>query len=304
MSDLTDRIALVTGGGAGIGAACSQVLAGAGATVIVADRDRAAADVITAGIVAEGGNAVAATVDVADSASVNALVKAIVAEQGRLDIGVNNAGIGGAQLGIAELTDAEWVETRSINMDGVFFCMRAEIQQMKKQGGGGAIVNTTSGVQAGVGSCSAYAASKGGVASLTYCWAMDAAADGIRVNSISPVATSAMTETSDEYMRQHGQLPEGNRPFVDPACNAPAVAFLLSNASSHLNGQILRVHGEQLQLISHPAVLQPVMERDTWDIPSIAKALKDSFGDTFPPLGLTGMRGEFVPLTKVNPVPR
>ena len=131
MSDLTDRIALVTGGGAGIGAACSRSLAAAGATVVVADRDRAAADAVTAGIVANGGKASAATVDVADSASVNALVDSIVAEHGRLDIGVNNAGIGGAQLGIAELTDAEWVETRSINLDGVFYCMRAEILQMK-----------------------------------------------------------------------------------------------------------------------------------------------------------------------------
>ena len=245
MSDLTDRIALVTGGGAGIGAACSQVLAGAGATVIVADRDRAAADVITAGIVAEGGNAVAATVDVADSASVNALVKAIVAEQGRLDIGVNNAGIGGAQLGIAELTDAEWVETRSINMDGVFFCMRAEIQQMKKQGGG-VIVNMASILSVVAWPAAApYIGAKHGVLGLTRSGAIDYAADGIRVNAVGPgfistdlVKNGLPPETYEMLASMH---PIGR--MGTPEEVAKLVHFLASDASSNMTGGYYPVDG-------------------------------------------------------------
>ena len=301
---LDNKSIVIIGAGRGIGAAVAEYCAGLGASLLVADIDGAAAAATAKKLRAGGSKAESMKIDVSNWDECRALIKKAVDLHGRIDGLANFAGIVYLRTPFDETDGDKARRLFEINLLGTYYVGVNTIQQMKKQGGGGAIVNTTSGVQAGVGSCSAYAASKGGVASLTYCWAMDAAADGIRVNSISPVATSAMTETSDEYMRQHGQLPEGNRPFVDPACNAPAVAFLLSNASSHLNGQILRVHGEQLQLISHPAVLQPVMERDTWDIPSIAKALKDSFGDTFPPLGLTGMRGEFVPLTKVNPVPR
>jgi NAD(P)-dependent dehydrogenase (short-subunit alcohol dehydrogenase family) len=245
MSDLTDRIALVTGGGAGIGAACSRSLAAAGATVVVADRDRAAADAVTAGIVANGGIASAATVDVADSASVNALVDSIVAEHGRLDIGVNNAGIGGAQLGIAELTDAEWVETRSINLDGVFYCMRAEILQMKQQGGG-VIVNMASilSVVAWPGAAP-YIGAKHGVLGLTRSGAIDYAADGIRVNAVGPgfISTDLVKNglPPETYDMLAGMHPIGR--MGTPEEVAQLVLFLASDASSNMTGGYYPVDG-------------------------------------------------------------
>src|SRR5690606_31923865 len=101
------------------------------------------------------------------------------------------------------------------------------LQQMKRQGSG-AIVNVSSGAQAGMASGAAYSASKCSIASLTYAWTIDAAAHGIRVNAVSPVATSAMTAQTDEYLPSIDQL-HGFRPYIDPVRNAPAVAFLLSD---------------------------------------------------------------------------
>jgi NAD(P)-dependent dehydrogenase (short-subunit alcohol dehydrogenase family) len=245
MSDLTDLIALVTGGGAGIGAACSRTLAAAGATVVVADRDRAAADAVALGILAHGGKATSATVDVADSASVNALVDSIVAEHGRLDIGVNNAGIGGAQLGIAELTDAEWAETRSINLDGVFYCMRAEILQMKKQGGG-VIVNMASILSVVAWPEAApYIGAKHGVLGLTRSGAIDYAADGIRVNAVGPgfistdlVKNGLPPETYEMLASMH---PIGR--MGTPEEVAKLVLFLASDESSNMTGGYYPVDG-------------------------------------------------------------
>ena len=245
MSDLTDRIALVTGGGAGIGAACSRSFAAAGATVVVADRDRAAADAVTAGILGNGGKATAATVDVADSASVNALIDSIVAQHGRLDIGVNNAGIGGAQLGIAELTDAEWAETRSINLDGVFYCMRAEILQMKKQGGG-VIVNMASilSVVAWPGAAP-YIGAKHGVLGLTRSGAIDYAADGIRVNAVGPgfISTDLVKNglPPETYDMLAGMHPIGR--MGTPEEVAKLVLFLASDDSSNMTGGYYPVDG-------------------------------------------------------------
>jgi hypothetical protein len=112
-----------------------------------------------------------------------------------------------------------------------------------------------------------------------------------------------MSKNTDDYMRGKGQL-QGERPFVDPACNAPAVAFFLSDAAAHVSGQVLRVHGEQIQLMGHPAVMLPVMTQGTWDVASISQQLAQAFPQGLPPLGLTGMQASFAPLQKVNQTPR
>src|SRR5690606_13044350 len=132
---------------------------------------------------------------------------------------------------------------------------------------------------------------------------MDSAAHGVRVNAISPVATTAMTRQTDEYLRRRGQL-KGERPYVDPVGNAPAVAFLLSDLAQHVNGQVLRVHGEQLQVMSHPAVSLPVMTHESWDPAAVGEALAASHPQGLPPLGLAGADVRYAPLGKVHQVPR
>jgi NAD(P)-dependent dehydrogenase (short-subunit alcohol dehydrogenase family) len=189
-----------------------------------------------------------------------------------------------------------------VNLLGTYYLGVQVLQQMQRQGSG-SIVNVSSGAQAGMASGAAYCASKAGVAGLTYAWALDAAPHGVRVNALSPVATSAMTQATDAYLREKGQL-QGDRPFVDPAANAPAAAFLLSDLARGVNGQVLRVHGEQLQLMSHPAVMLPVMTREQWDVPAVAQALAQSFGGGLPPLGIGGIEAKFVPLAKAHQVPR
>jgi len=231
-----------------------------------------------------------------------ALVRRSLDRHGRIDGLVQCAGV----VYLAKPWD-EQDGTRArrlieVNLIGTYNLGTQVLHRMQQQGHG-AIVNVSSGTQAGMASGAAYAASKGGVAALTYAWAMDAGPQGIRVNALSPVATSAMTRTTDQYLRAHGQL-QGERPYVDPASNAPAVAFLLSDAARAFNGQILRVHGEQVQLMSHPAVMLPVLSRETWDVDGLAQALDASFAGSLQPLGITGIEARFVPLAKTNQVPR
>lgn len=302
-ASLRGKSIIVVGAGRGIGAAVAGYLADEGAVLLVADVDEAAAERTAAQLRDRGHRAASARVDVTQWDDCRALVERCVGLYGRLDGLANFAGIVYLRTPWEESEGESARRLFEVNLLGSYNIGIHALQQMREQGGGGAIVNTSSGTQAGMAAGAAYSASKGAIASLTYAWAMDGAADGIRVNAISPVATTAMSQNTDEYMRARGQL-QGTRPFVDPVTNAPAVAFLLSDAAKHVNGQVLRVHGDQLQLMGHPAVLHPVMRREAWDVASVAQALAQAFPSGLPPLGLTGMDATFKPLAKVNQVPR
>ncbi|MDB5861381.1 MAG: family NAD(P)-dependent oxidoreductase [Ramlibacter sp.] len=303
MGALQDKSIVVIGAGRGIGAAVAAYLAAEGAALLVADIDEAAAEQTAARLRDQGRRAASMRVDVTRWEDCAALVARCVDLHGRLDGVANFAGIVYLRTPWEESEGDSARRLFEVNLLGTYNVGVHAMQQMRRQGGGGSIVNTSSGTQAGMAAGAAYSASKGGVASLTYAWAMDGAPDGIRVNAISPVATTAMTQNTDEYMRAKGQL-QGARPYVDPACNAPAVAFFLSDAAKQVSGQVLRVHGEQVQLMSHPAVLLPVLEQADWDVESLASALAQAFPQGLPPLGLSGLQGKFEPLKKVNQVPR
>lgn len=300
---LQGKSIIVIGAGRGIGAAVADHLASEGAALLLADIDAEAADATAARLHAAGRCAASMPVDVTHWHACEALVAQCVSLYGQLDGLANFAGM--LHLG-TPWDEAEGDSARrlfEVNLLGSYNAGIHAMRQMHRQGNGGAIVNTCSGTQAGMAAGAAYSASKGGVASLTYAWAIDGAAHGIRVNALSPVATTTMTRQTDDYMRRSGQL-QGERPHVDPACNAPAVAFLLSDAALHVNGQVLRVHGDQIQLMSHPAIMMPVLVREAWDVPSIAQQLAHAFPQGLPPLGLTGVETRFVALEKVNQTPR
>ncbi|MFZ9414624.1 MAG: SDR family NAD(P)-dependent oxidoreductase [Alphaproteobacteria bacterium] len=182
---LKDKTCIVTGGGSGIGRATCLLFAAEGATVVVADRRRDAADKVVAECAAAGGKAIAMEVDVSRSADVARMVADTVARCGRLDVLVNNAGYGTFGT-VVDIDEAEWEALMAVNVRGVFLCCKHAIKAMRGTGGG-TIVNVASVVAAvGIRNRAAYVASKGAVAALTRAISLDHVAEGIRCNAIAP----------------------------------------------------------------------------------------------------------------------
>jgi NAD(P)-dependent dehydrogenase (short-subunit alcohol dehydrogenase family) len=240
------KVALVTGGGGGMGRATSLAFAREGALVLVADLNEAAARETVQLISAAGGTAEAAVVDVTSENSVKAMVARAVAAFGRLDVAFNNAGIHRINIPLAEVDEATWDAVVDTNLKGVFFCMKHEIPAMIAAGGG-AIVNTSSigGVVAAPG-LSPYIASKHAVVGLTRAAALDYISQGIRVNCVLPGATH--TPMLQDWLRdpqlvEHikKQHPIGR--WAEPEEIANAVLFLASNEASFIVGHPLLVDG-------------------------------------------------------------
>lgn len=184
--DYGDKVAIVTGGGSGIGEAIARMMAAAGAKVVVADVDTAGGERVVKEIDAEGGTASFVQVDVSDPAQVEAMVRTTVDLYGRLDVAVNNAGIGGPSAPVGEYPLEGWSKVIGVNLDGVFYGMRYQIPAMLESGGG-SIVNVASILgTVGFANAPAYVAAKHGVVGLTKTAAIEYASRGIRVNSVGP----------------------------------------------------------------------------------------------------------------------
>ncbi len=245
---LHEKIALVTGAGSGIGRATSLVLAREGATIVVADVNADGGEETLSAIKDLGGDGMFVHADVSRAADVEALVEATVKAYGRLDCAYNNAGIEGYIGGrLHEYPEDTWDRLMDINVKGVWLCLKYEIPQMLKQGGG-AIVNTAS-VAGLVGSrrLSAYSASKHAVVGLTKSAALEYATDGIRVNAVCPgiIDTPMMdrlVEGRDDYAASiPTRQPIGRK--GTPEEIAEAVAWLCSDAASLVTGLAMSVDG-------------------------------------------------------------
>jgi NAD(P)-dependent dehydrogenase (short-subunit alcohol dehydrogenase family) len=246
--DLSGRVAIVTGAGSGLGALFAQALAEAGADVVCADLNLAGARDTVGAIEAMGRSALAVEVNVTDEAAVVAMVQTTLDRFGRLDIIVNNAGIG-ITGPPEEMTLADWQKSIDVNLTGVFLCAREAAKVMIAAGNGGRIINIASilgAVASMPGPATAYAASKGGVINLTRDLAVHWASHGIRVNAIAPAYfPSAMTGNAfavPEIVAELDRRTPLGRTGMLEELKGPIV-FLASDASSYVTGHTLFVDG-------------------------------------------------------------
>jgi NAD(P)-dependent dehydrogenase (short-subunit alcohol dehydrogenase family) len=246
-TELRGKVAIVTGGTSGIGRDTAVLFAKAGAKVVVAGRREAEGKETIDLIRAAGGDGLLVKTDVSRAADVRALVQKTVEKFGRLDVAFNNAGIEGSWSPIAEQSEEAWDSTIDINLKGVWLCLKYEIQQMLKQGGGGAIVNMAS-VAGFIGSAGAatYCASKHGVMALTKSAALETARSGIRVNVVCPaVIETPMGErlwgAPEAKKFALGLHPIGR--FGKPEEIADAVVWMCSDGASFMTGQSLVLDG-------------------------------------------------------------
>jgi NAD(P)-dependent dehydrogenase (short-subunit alcohol dehydrogenase family) len=245
---LEGRIAVVTGGGQGIGLACAEALGEAGARIVVTDRDPKMAESGAAGLKAKGYAAEAVTMDVTDSARVSQVAAELAARNGKVDILVNNAGIARSETAAEKVADEHWLNVIDVNLNGTFWCCRAFGRHML-DAGSGAIVN--------IGSMSGfivnkpqeqsyYNASKAAVHHLTKSLAAEWGARGVRVNAVAPTYVETPLNA---FVKSNPRMYDawiGGTPMArmgTPDEIASVVLFLASDAASLMTGSVVLVDG-------------------------------------------------------------
>jgi 3-oxoacyl-[acyl-carrier protein] reductase len=242
MFDLSGKIALVTGASRGIGRAIAMRLAGQGATVVAAARDRNA-DETAAAITGSGGRAEAVGVDVTDSAALEHLPASIVQRHGRLDILVSNAGIARDQL-LMRMKRDDWDAVLATNLTATFTLTQAAMRPMIKQRGGRIIAISSVVGQMGNAGQTNYAASKAGLIGFAKALAREVASRGITVNVIAPgLIDTDMTRAlaGKAQIDWAAQIPLGRLGTVDDV--AAATCFLASDEAAYITGHVLAVNG-------------------------------------------------------------
>jgi 3-oxoacyl-[acyl-carrier protein] reductase len=245
---LAGKVVVITAAaGAGIGAAAARRCLDEGAQVVISDQHDARLAALADELAGQYGDRVwSRPCDVTDDDAVRALIDGAAGHFGRIDVMINNAGLGGTQS-ILEMTDAEWSRVLDITLTGTFRCTRAALRQMVAQGHGGAVVNNASvlGWRAQEGQAH-YAAAKAGVMALTRCAAMDVASHGIRVNAVAPsLAThpflaKVMSEELLTELASREAFGRGAQPWEV----ANVMVFLASDYASYLTGEVISVSSQ------------------------------------------------------------
>jgi NAD(P)-dependent dehydrogenase (short-subunit alcohol dehydrogenase family) len=241
---LTGKVALVTGGSSGIGRGTALVFAREKARMVIADI-LVDEGLETVRLVKEaGGEAIFVKCDVSRAAEVKVLVDKVVETYGRLDCAFNNAGVEGTMSTTADCTEDNWDRIISVNLRGVWLCLKYEIPQMLKQGGG-VIVNTASvGGLVGLQGLSAYCASKGGVVQLTRTAALEYARSNIRINAVCPGGIrTGMSKRLGKQPPMGDPQPSPMRRWGKPEEVGETVAWLCSDAASFVTGHMMVLDG-------------------------------------------------------------
>lgn len=286
--DLTGRVAIVTGAGRGLGFAYASALAAAGASVVVNDADAGAAAGAVSQIAGNGGKAVAEAGAVGPTETAERLVERAVAEYGRLDVLVTNAGVLRDRM-VWRMSDDEFDTVVSVHLRGTFTCVRAAVRHMREQGEGGRVivVGSPAGQRGNIGQTN-YSAAKAGIVAMARTWSMECAKADIMVNAVVPVAATAMTATIPAFAQHVEAWQQDGTPLPDwlragegfgtPEDAAGLVVYLASAESAGVTGQAIGIGGDRLSLWAHPEETELSFRDGGWSADAIATTWPSTLG--------------------------
>ena len=296
MKRLKDRVAVVTGGGRGIGRGIALLLAEEGAAVVVNDlggnvdgsgQSTGPAEEVAAEIKARGGRAIANADSVTDFKAAERIIDTAVKEFGRIDILVNNAGILRDRM-VFNLSEEDWDAVIAVHLKGTFNCTRHAAVQMRQQKFGRIIsMSSTSGLYGNTGQAN-YGAAKDGIAGLTRVVSRDLGKYGVTVNAIAPAAQTRMIATVPQKAREiraqrgvalPGQVVSEIPPLrAEPDDVAPFAVYLATDAAAQINGQTFLVRGGVVALLNYPAPTRTITKRGRWTPEEIAQLFPHTLG--------------------------